>query len=438
MRYILLAGVALGAVSAFVPVTSARADSPAAVFPVTSSTDLAGWNGPQLNGAAPGSVQVNLGGRTLSGLWFEGNPSGTPGWQKAPTPQFNSWFFLYPGFDYASPSGVHFGAQAEVRVNSSPMGVGAGAGGTPDTFFIHEMQTYVSSDKFGKLEFGIPSGAMVQLAVGTGDDFGEGLFFSWYGTNPYIPWVMGDSRDNYTATQKVVYITPSFGGLKGAISYQPTPNSLSWNSGNTYNVNPATYTGGFAPDGALGTNPLLSKNRVSLAVQYAGTFSGVGVKANGAYDFAEASNYGGATVGQNVSMGNVGAQLNIAGFELEGSAMFGKWNPNIVDDGNPGGPLPVGAKGSTAFVVGAGYGVGPIKVGAVYYHVSYDEGDFGGPMGKTGYISGPGVGASYSVGPGVVLYADVYGASFDTTNPVTGTFGTQHPFGADLTTFFSW
>ena len=47
MRKLLLANVALGALSVVAMATPARADDqPAAVFPVTTETDLAGYNGP--------------------------------------------------------------------------------------------------------------------------------------------------------------------------------------------------------------------------------------------------------------------------------------------------------------------------------------------------------------------------------------------------------
>ena len=425
MRNLLLAGVALGAVAAFVSATPARAEDPAAVFPVTSETDLAGYNGPSLNGAAPGSVQVNLGGRTFSALWFQNNPSGTPTYNKSPQPQFMQYFFLYPGFDYASPSGVHFGAQAEIRVTSSTQGQGSGSNTTAPVPWFHQAFTYVSSAQFGKVQFGEPSGALVANSVGTGDDFGTGLFFGWYGTSPYVPWVMADAVDNYITNQKVVYTSPVWSGFNAAISWQPSAVSMNYAD---------NLTLGQAP-GAVG---LLSRNRVEIAAKYVGTFSGVGVKANGGYVFSGAEKAGYATIAQDVSYGNFGAQLLVAGFELEGSVSVGKFNAQIADNGNPNGPLPVGAKGSTAFVVGAGYQTGPVKFGGVYYHVSYDAADFGGPLGQTGTISGEGLGGSYTVGPGVVTYLDFITANFDTVNVNSGKYGTQHPLGLGLGTFFTW
>jgi hypothetical protein len=425
MRKLLLAGVALGAVSALAFATPARAEDQTAVFPVTTQTDLAGYVGPSLNGAAPGSVQVNLGGRTFSALWFNNYPSGTPSWARPPVPQFMYYFFLYPGFDYASPSGWHFGAQAEVRMASAVQGGGNGApGGSINAPWFHQAWTYVSSPQFGKVQFGMASGALTQNAVGTADDFGEGVFFGWYSTNPYIPWVMGDAYDNYITQQKIVYTTPTFGGFNAAISFQPTAVAASWADNLTVNQ----------PPGGTG---LLSKNRVEIAGKYVGTFGAVGVKANAGYVFADAEKSGTVSIAQNVSFFNAGAQVTISGFELEGSVVSGKYNANLADNGNPLGPLPTGAKGTTSYAFGVGYANGPIKVGAVYYGVSYDLADFGGTLGTTGRISGGGLGAAYTVGPGVVAYLDAYTARFD--DPAVGNGKIrQNPGGIGVGTFFTW
>ncbi len=430
MRKLLLAGVALGAVTAMVSATPARADDqPAAVFPVTTETDLAGYNGPSLNGAAPGSVQVNLGGRTFSALWFTTQPSGTPGWRQAPQPQFMSYFFLYPGFDYSSPSGVHFGAQAEIRETSAVQGGGTGGNINSPLPFFHQAWTYVSSPVYGKVQFGMASGALTANAVGQADDFGEGLFFGWYSTNPYIPWVMGDAYDNYVTQQKVVYTSPTFSGFTAAVSFQPNAVAQTWAGNTTLGINPDCLAGS-----ACG---LLSRNRVEMVLKYANTFGALGLKAAGGYVFAGADRAGGTAVAQDVSFGNVGFQVTYAGFEFEAQGQTGKFNVNLADNGNPDGPLPLGAKGSTAATLGFGYSTGPVKLGAVYYYADYDLADFGGTPGRIGAISGPGFGAAYTVGPGVVAYFDSYYARFD--NPEVGNGKVrQYPGGIGIGTFFTW
>jgi hypothetical protein len=73
MRYILMAGVALVGVSAFL--TEARAQGGPTVFPTTTTPG-------KLDGAAPNSVTVSLGGRIFSGIEFESG-TGNSGAAKA-------------------------------------------------------------------------------------------------------------------------------------------------------------------------------------------------------------------------------------------------------------------------------------------------------------------------------------------------------------------
>jgi predicted porin len=413
----------------------AATPSPAAVFPITTETDLAGVQGPSLNGAAPGSVQVNLGARLYSSISVWGTPSGTAGYGQLASPQINTWFQLYPGFDYASPSGIHFGAQAQLWTTGNPQGGiydGAAANNNAAPFGQlpqwHQAFGYVSSATFGKFQFGTPNSALTSMAVGTGDDFGTGMFFSWYSETPYVPWAMGDAYDNYNATEKVEYTTPTMAGFTAAISYQPSAVGMSWNDANTMGL----------PPGSAG---LLSRNRIEVAGKYDGTLGIVGLKADLGYVFADAEKSGGVTTAQNVSFFNAGVEAHIVGFELEASVNSGKFNPNVTDGGNTLGPLPAGAKGTTAWIAGVGYEAGPIKVGAMYYGVSYDAADFGGALGTTGNISGEGIGASYKIGPGVVAYLDAVTANFDTAyTPVGGAahYGQQHPQGVGVGTFFTW
>ena len=454
MRKFLLGGAglaALGALGVAAPAqaqeTPAAATPPAAVFPITTETDLAGVQGPSLNGAAPGSVQVNLGARLYSSVWFAGTPSGTPGNAQVTVPQFNTWFQLYPGFDYASPSGIHFGAQAQLWSTSNPNGSGpsvtpgavggsAGsanpAGGLGQLPQWHQAFGYVSSATWGKFWFGTPNGAMTTSAVGTGDDFGTGMFFSWYSTTPYVPWTMGDAYDNYNSTEKIMYTTPTFSGFSGALSYQPSAVGLSWNDGNVNGLN-------------AGNTGLLSRNRIEVAAKYDGTVGIAGVKADVGFVHAGVEKAGGITTGQDVNFFNAALELHIAGFELEGSVNSGKYNVAVSDGGNTLGPLASGAKGTTSWIAGAGYEAGPIKVGAMYYGVTYDASDLGGTLGSTGTISGEGIGASYKVGPGVVVYLDgitanmTAGNSYYAPNSAKGPGNvTYHPMGLGIGTFFTW
>jgi len=392
MRNILLAGVALMGFSALI--SEARADS---MPPLPSITAAPG----KTDGAAPGSVSVNIGLQELTAIMAEGG-TGATGNNARAEPQLFNWFHLFPSAEYVNPAGIHFGINAEIRNNNSGKALGSAGG---NTLYLHQVNAFVSSDKFGKLAFGTPNGALDDLGVGTGDDFGDGLFYSWYGP-PNAPWfAMADSYDGDTPRQKITYETPDFGGIKAGISYQPSDVPLDHSTSLT--------TGGFG--GA-------AKNRVEVAVQLNKTFGTVGVKADvgGAFSGAEAA--AGNKFTQSVAYFNGGAVVTVAGVELEGSVSSGKFSATGGAFGlSPGAPSLAGSKDSTVYIVGLGYNMGPIGIGAVYYGMSYDDADGAGnyaPGKKSDTVSGEGLGASYVVGPGVTLQFDAY--TYQTKVPAPG------------------
>jgi hypothetical protein len=405
MRKFLLAGVALAGVSAYLP-TAAFAQSP--VFPVQSTAG-------KLDGAAPGSVSVTLGGRIFSAVEFESG-SGDSGPSKVSSPNLVNYIRLYPSFDYANPSGIHFGVAMEIRTAGTHQGVGS----STDAFFGFSGVGYVSSDKFGKFAFGTPNSATDQLGVGTGDDFGTGGFYSEYGwvNNPIF--AVSDAYDGDVPKQKLAYYSPSFVGFTVAASYQPTSVGLN-NSGALVDNLPA---GG----GAGAATGAQSKDRLEIAAQFSHAFGPAALKADIGYAHANTSVVGNVGGYRDVSMFTAGAQGNIAGFELEGSVVTGKWAYNYNDSGSPFGPSLDGAGTSTSYIVGIGYAVGPFSVGAQYYGVRFDQGDYGATTaagvlntGHQGKEDGFAVGGSYSVGPGVSVNFDI--ATNTTKTP--GAFQTE-------------
>ena len=399
MRKLLLAGVALAGVAAYLP-TTAQAQSP--TFPITSTPG-------KLDGAAPGSVTVNLGFQMLNAIMGESG-TGATGQNSRAFPQLMNWFHFFPSMDYASPSGIHWGVTAEIRDNNS--GQTSLNGG--NTFYVHSASSYVSSDKFGKLALGTPNGALDDLGVGTGDDFGDGLFYSWYGPPNAPTFAMADSYDGDTPRQKIAYETPRFAGFKAGISYQPTDTALNNSTGLTTGdplVGPGTLA---HPAG-------LARNRIEAAVQYNQTLGAFGVKADVGYAESGYEQNGLGIKFQDVSYFNVGAVVTYAGIELEGSVSSGHFNAVGAGMGSPGGPAPAGSKDSTAYIAGLGYNMGPFGIGAVYYGMTYDDSEQTGVAGHIDRVSGEGLGASYVVGPGVTLQFDAY--TYETKLPTTTTHG---------------
>lgn len=401
MRKLLLAGVALAGAAAYLP-TAAQAQSP--VFNLTTRPG-------KLDGAAPGSVQVNIGGTLFSGILFTSG-TGDSGTKAIQNPNLVDYFRLYPNFDYANPAGIHFGVSAEVR------SLGAGqdtVGHSSNLLFWHSATGYVSSDKFGKFEVGTPNDAIDQLGVGTGDDFGTGGFYSEYGWPNETDFIAADSYDGDSPHQKLAYISPVFAGFTFAVSYQPAATGL-------------TNSGGNLTDGpGLGD---ASKNRIEGALQFSHAFGPASVKADVGYAFASPDASGSKY--QDVSYVNAGAVVNVAGFEFEGSLNTGKFSAAHNDAGSWGGPLLSGEKDTTTYIVGVGYSTGPYSIGAQYLHLTNDASVEGGVAGKTFTGSGEALGAGYQVGPGVSVYFD----AITDTNKVSGT--SKNGTGIGLGTYFSW
>jgi predicted porin len=400
MRKLLLAGVALAGAAAYLP-TTAQAQSP-----VFNETTRPG----KLDGAAPGSVQVNIGGTLFSAILFTSGTNDS-GANKVSNPNLVNYFRLYPNFDYASPSGIHFGVSAQVRSNGSKQ-----AGNrTTNTLYWHSAVGYVSSPAFGKFEVGSPNDAVDELGVGTGDDFGTGGFYSEYGWPNAPIFIAADSYDGDVPKQKLAYISPSFAGFTLGVSYQPTSVGLNNSSGLTD-----------TPPSLVGQ----SKDRIEVAVQFSHAFGPASLKADVGY--ATASVAPGVTGYKSVSFVNAGAVVNVAGFEVEGSINTGNFAANYNDSGSPFGPELNGAKKTTAYIVGVGYSAGPYSIGAQYYGVNYDASDAGGSLGATATISGEALGAGYQVGPGVSVYFD----AMTNQNKVSGS--QVHGTGIGLGTYFSW
>ena len=409
MRRILLAGVAFAGATAVMTEARAQTAPPPTVFPETTTPG-------KLDGAAPNSVTINIGFQQLTaimGMWG----TGSTGENTRASPQLFNWFHFFPSMDYTSPSGIHWGLTAEIRNNNS----GQTSLNNGNTFYVHSAQAYVSSDRFGKLAGGTPNGALDDLGVGTGDDFGDGLFYSWYGPPNAPAFAMADSYDGDTPRQKLLYETPSFAGFKAGISWQPVDVGLDVSNDQT--IGDPCGTGTVAscahPTG-------LARNRVEIAGQLNRTFGPFGVKADVGWAGEGAEANGAGVKYDNASYGNGGVVLTFAGFEVEGSISAGRFNATGVNEegiglGSPGSPPPAGAKDSYAYIAGVGYNMGPYGIGAVYYGMSYDdlEGSMTYAPGlKTDDVSGVGLGGSYVVGPGMTLQLDAY--TYETRMPFPG------------------
>jgi hypothetical protein len=430
MRKSLLAGIAVVGVSV-ASCGTAFAQSAAAptVFPMVTQAG-------KLDGAAPGSVTVSIGGTLFTGLEFQGG-SDNRGATADTSPQQLTYLRLYPNLDYAAPDGIHFGVAAEIRNNVAQQGFGPGvaAGASGATPVWYSADAYVSSDKFGKFAAGVTQAdAIGTLAAGTGDDYGTGGFFGEWGTPNgvfnKVNFVMADAYFGYIPKQDFLYISPSLGGLNLGVSFQP--NSVGAN--NSSDVTYGTANGG------------QSRNRIEVAAKYAGSFGPTSLKLSAGYAHASPNpNTTGPQLYDDVNMFTAGAVGSFAGFSLEGSIVAGKWNYAAIDSGSPQGPPPKGAKDSTAIIVGPGYTVGPFAIGAQYYYVNFDASEdtyldgIPGSVGQTATVNGEALSASYVVAPGVTLELDALHTNLKTPATASSPLASNlHSWGVGIGTYFKW
>jgi hypothetical protein len=404
MRKLLLAGAALAGVT--MVASLAMAQSAAPVFPMTTRAG-------KLNGAAPGTVQVSIGATMFSAIWFSnGTGQNNFGTEIAPYELYN-YIRLYPNFDYASPSGVHFGLSGEIRADSDSQGQNRASRAFGTELYWHSAFGYVSSANWGKVAFGTPSSGMEAMTVGLTDDFNTGGFYGEYGFNGpvSVPWLFADVYDGNVPKQKLAYVSPSFAGFQFAVSFQPSSNGLRNGGGNVTSVTEAS---------ALEGNPLLagtpaggvSKNRVSVGGKFAQNFGGFSVNASLGYDHATpvTQDFTGGTLFKNVNVYDAGVALGFGGFILEGHFDGGNWSAANTDSGSPMGPKPSGAKNTWAWAIAPEYASGPWTAGFSYIGYNFDTSAVGGNLGNTAASYGLATGGSYVIGPGVSLYLDgLYG-----------------------------
>ena len=260
---------------------------------------------------------------------------------------------------------------------------GTGGNGGDDVFLS------ISGDTLGTIKIGQTKGAAYGLSH-SAPDVGsvannDGDVGDW------INDTVVQSDQTHTARegndgQKIVYLTPNFGGVQAGISYGLDVNNTGIES--TVDVG--------------GTNTA-SDTAVDLGIAYNGDFGGVSVGADVTYQ----RNFDGGTTSvsstgvaiEDRKSTRAGLEIGVAGFTVAGSYRVTK------------NELEVENTDSSGWDLGVSYATGPYAVSLSYLSLEEEDGSATNVQDdthKAWVLSG-----SYDLGAGVTAVGSVFGAEFD-------------------------
>ena len=380
--------------------------------------------------------------------------SGTAGAAGATTAQginkvanygFEEYGRLYPGFDGVAANGLKYGVSLEIRQDSN----GAAGGGTfgsvsasnrtRSELYFRRSFGYIGTDRFGTIRVGSGDQPTSLYITGNFENFDDG------GLNGDLPgflvnggaiaWPFLDGGNVYPV-DKIVYLSPQFYGVDFGLSFSPSTASTGNDSQAGCAASSNSVVGVFIAPGVGAAGPgcdALSststgdyarpRNQYEGLLRYRGTFGPVGLAATAAYVGSGRvldNGVPGSAIDpqrqrlEDLSFGDFGVAVTYGGLTVGGHAMTGRWS-----GGNAATLLNRGQPNSTAALVGASYAIGPLIVG---FHVLRDwyEGDrttatnenqttgalVGGAIrGGRRRDEGVAAGATYTLAPGVSLYA---------------------------------
>ncbi|MCB8882167.1 porin [Acidisoma cellulosilytica] len=383
---------------------------------------------PAASQLSPGSITVRLNGRVN---WYAGvegstldNNSATG--EKTSTDNFLGYMRLYPGFDGVAANGLHYGAAAEIRMNG-------GQAASSETLYVFQAYGYLGLPELGQVSFGQENGPSVLFETGTFEGFNDG---GWNGDiegmipgNAIAVYPFPDSGSAYDqASSKIVYLSPTFGGLQLAVGF--TPNQTAENTGPVVTSSATPIAGG------------MPRNMIDVGGQYTNKFGPLGVQIGLDYTNAgQVANTGdpdGVTGYKQMSILSGGATVSYAGFTVGGNSSYGAFN---MADGDTFQLEPDGGTAAVGWLVGGMYTTGPLVVGASFFRFN-QTGDLPGGIDAgsgatitsagltTGQQQNTGVaaGLTYTLVPGVNLFADyLYGVRQQGGyNFATGNAGTDN------------
>jgi hypothetical protein len=384
---------------------------------------------------APGTLVVHLNGLLTFQLDAVGSSVNTFAGYKLNPITDAGFLRLYPGFDAMTTNGFEYGVASEIRDNYSNAGQGisensTGTNGTP-SLVIRRAYAYLGTKEAGIVRIGQGDGPWTLMQDGVFENMGDGnLWNSDGGIGSLVPgaahptWLFSDTGALY-ATQKIVYLSPSFGGVNFGIGYEPNSNGF---KEGIANCGVASVTCGALSSAPGGEGNARRKNTIDAMVQYTMTMQGFGVKLSGGYiTAAPIGNSGGVLTGthftgnyKTLGVATVGGQVSFAGLMLGANVKDGQVNNGYTF-------LLPGQRRAIDYLVSAEYTMGPAIIGGYYF----DNQSAGGHTATNGVArteqdNGVAIGANYAVTPNLGLFVTyLYGQrkqiGYDFASGTTGT-----------------
>ncbi len=416
MRKILLGTTAVAGAALLAPAAFAQAPVTTAPGQLSGNNQVGtqGVTAPSPAIAAASGLAVRIGGyfdfsaamiyddwdQARSRIQGGANNGGAPNAQRRSRYDQRNDLELYIYIDGRAANGMTYGAMFEYQMDNASAGAADGT-----TVSLDEAWGYIGMPNLGTLQFGQQDSAASQLQVRAPSAGLVGSDGDWYDfitngglfSSPYITSGINDGND----ATKVIYLSPQFAGFDFGLSY--ASNSY---EGERDNVPNST---------SFQRDRLSLENEMSAAIRYRGTFGPVGVNAGlgGMWANSGALSTAGAPLGstraQNVNAYTAGLTFSAYGFAVGGEFTWGSYNGSSVGRAamNPG------LDDSYHWIVGATYTMGPLLFGANFAQGVQDNGTQATTTGgvttfrsladRTHTIWG--VGAVYTLAPGLALYA---------------------------------
>jgi predicted porin len=351
-----------------------------------------------------GPETVTIGGKPTVVQLVTGKTTTTPTDNKQGDYGFIEYVRLYPGFDGRTAGGLKYGASIEIRQDNTdaPGGGTAGSISSLDTvrggLYVRREWGYLGTDELGTIRFGTIDDVSSLYLTGVLENFNDG---GWNGDVRYglsstaqLRWPFPDDGSAY-ATNKIVYLSPSFAGFDFGVSFEPSTAGENIDDGNCGVVNTSNTlavsngaTVGAPLSSIVGCDRLEStttaaesgrrKNTVDVLLRYRHAFdNGLGLVATGSYTGGSHVDYTGpyyTASGKNfvkpvtyngLSVADFGVAITYAGLLIGGNYQFGRFSNALASGSSQTFSLdPVGAKPADAWTGGASYTFGPAIIGA--------------------------------------------------------------------------